>query len=489
MTKILKSLGLSKFRLVKEEHVFDFVEVDDLKVYTIKQEFLSADKWYYEPTLENLYNYNSINLHMSFRNNDVPKRCINKIYTLTDNFYEYLKGKLNRVSKSKCKLIVTHLVKHVSRLVYHKNFCLTYTRKKSNWSCNTKLSCEYMLHLVDYLTGEGLVYNYTGCIKSSGDNILSMLIVTPSFIKDCINHEECPKIMEECLRRFEDPSVIVRDENKKVITIEGDELEMLHTLTLLNDKYNEQLSKTVVYINGKPVPELFFRRIGVGSLYRGMRNYDDGSIQGQDAVSRSSVTIDGEDTVEIDYSSLHYCLAAEQEGIVLDLNEDPYDFEIDIDVDWGKVEKWKQETGWDRDYNPIRNLKKSALLIMFNASSKSDAKKAITQAIFKDSKKTESIKKKFIGISKVPADKLIDALIEKNQKVSKYFLSGVGLDFQKKDSDMVMYCIQRFLEIDEVCIPVHDSLIVKKSLKEFGVKCMYDAYKHVMGTNFNCRVK
>lgn len=489
MTKKLERFGLKKFRLVSESQVFDFIEVDDLKVYTVKDELLNTEKWYYENTLEKLYKYNSINLHMRFKNNDIPKRCVKKIKHLTEVLYKYLKTRLKRVSKSKCKTIVTHFVKHISRLVYHKNFCITYTRKKENWSSNKTLSCEYMNHLVDYLSEEGYVYNYIGSKKSSGENVLSMLIITPSFIKDCINYEESPKVMEDCLRRFGDPSVVIRDRDKNTIDVEGDELIMVNALTAVNDKYNEKLSKTVVYINGKPVPELFFRRIGVGSTNNGMRNYDDGSIQGQDAVSRESVTIDGENTVEIDYSSLHYCLAAEQEGIKLPDDTDPYDFEIDIDVDWDKVNKWKNETGWHKEYNPVRNLKKSAMLIMFNADSKESAKKAITQAIFKDSKKTESIKKKFIGISKVPAEDLIDKLMEKNQIVSKYFLSGVGLKFQKRDSDMMMYCIERFLEIDEVCIPIHDSLIVKESLKEFGIKCMYDAYKHIMGTNFNCKVK
>ena len=484
-----KKLGLSKFRNVSVSDVFNYVEVDDLKVYTIKEELLRADKWYYDRILEKLYKYNSINLHMRFKTNDIPKRCVNKIRCLTEDLYSYLKSRLKRVSKSKCKLIVIHFVKHISRLVYHKDFCITYTRKKSNWSSNNTLSCEYMIHLVDYLSSEGYLYNYLGNTKASGENVLSLLVVTPSFIRDCINHEESPKAMEECLKRFNDSSVIIRDKDKKIIDLEGDELVMVNTLKVLNDKYNEELSKTLIYINGKPVPELFFRRIGTEAVDYGMRNYDDGSIQGEDAISRESVTIDGEHTVELDYSSLHYSLAAEQEGIKLNYHQDPYNFDIDIEVDWVKVEKWKNESGWDREYDPVRNLKKAALLIMFNADSEESAKKAITQAIFKDSKKLELIKKKFIGINKVPADKLIKAIIDNNQIVSKYFLSGIGLEFQRKDSDMIMYCINKFLEIGEVCIPVHDSIIVKESLKEFGKQCMCDAYKHVMGSNFNCRVK
>lgn len=489
MTKNFKELWLKRFRLVSEKDVFDIVEVDDLKLYNLKNSFLETDKWYYEDTLEKLYKYNSINLHMKFKSSDIPKRCEKKVKNLSEVFYTYLKTKLKRVSKPKCRLIVAHLVKHVSRLVYHKKFTITYTRKRDNWSSNKTLSHEYMLYLVDYLTEEGFVYNFLGSKKSSGENVLSMLIISPSFIKDCINYEECPKIMEECLRRFQDPSVVIRDKDKNTINVKGEELDMVNHLTIINDKYNEQIASTVIYINGRPVPELFFRRIGAGSVRKGMRNYDDGSVQGQDAVSRETVTIDGEDTIEIDYASLHYCLAAEQEGIKLPEDSDPYDFDVDIEVDWDAVKKWKEDTGWDKTYNPVRNLKKSAMLIMFNASDKESAKKAIRDAIFKDGKKTEHIKKKFVGISKIPANELINRLIEKNKIVSKYFLSGVGLDFQRKDSDMMMYCIERFLEIGEVCIPIHDSLIVKKSLKGFGIKCMQDAYKHVMGSTLNCKIK
>lgn len=483
-----KRNGLTSFRKVDVGLIFDTTKVDDTLVYTMKRELYNLDKWYHTEVLKRLYKYNSIKLHFNFRSSSVPARCENKITSLTKELVLYLRNFLSRVSEFKCKLIVTHFIKHISRMKYHNKFSITYSKKRASWKADKRLSSEYMNHLVDLLSDQGNVYHFNG-FKSTEGNILSMLIVSPTFIDECLSTVNDDGVMDDCLREHFGEYIIIRDADKNVRLPKREEIAQMNVLSEVYKNYHKLIERSTITINGICIPEIFFRRIGFCGLELGLRGYDDGAIQGQDAVSRSSITIDGEPTIELDYSALHYRLAAEQEGIVLGGNEDPYDFDIDVDVDWEEVNKWKTDYGFNKEYDPVRNLKKTVMLIMFNASSLESARKAIVNAVFKDKSKNEQVKRKFVGLKEIPAKELINKTLEHNNRVEKYFLSGVGLAFQKKDSDMMAYCIEMFVATGEICIPIHDSLIVKESLKDYTKVVMEDAYEHVMGSKLNCKIK
>jgi len=49
--------------------------------------------------------------------------------------------------------------------------------------------------------------------------------------------------------------------------------------------------------------------------------------------------------------------------------------------------------------------------------------------------------------------------------------------------------LDKFNRIGEVIVPFHDSIVTKKSLVSFGKDVMMDAYKSVLGTNYNCMLK
>ena len=125
---------------------------------------------------------------------------------------------------------------------------------------------------------------------------------------------------------------------------------------------------------------------------------------------------------------------------------------------------------------------------MFNADSMKSAIGGISKALLDDYKKDIS-KRRFVGIKNLKVKELIAAVVEHNQEVKSYFMSGVGTRFQNLDSRIMDYCVREFMKVNQVCLPVHDSLIVKKSLTDFTIKCMEDGFEYVMGSKVNCIVE
>lgn len=484
---IVISGGLFRYRYVSLEDLFDCLNIDDYFHYSLKVNLDTA--WYHNTTLDKLYRYNSIYMNFSFRKETLPKRCKSYYETLTKDIYKHLKTEGDRVSLSKLKLVVKHLVKHTSRLKFHKKYGLRYTRNPKYWKEHGKnLSWLYMKKVIDYLTEKDMVYNFIGGVKQGKEDICSMLIVNPEFILLCNGGSEDDSCIDECLLPPEIPLVEIRDENKCVRKPTKEERIEVSDMEMVVKEYCRLLSQKTISVNGIQVPELFFRRIATVDLNHGCRWYDDGTIQKEDATSRSSVIIDQEYTVEVDYSSLHFSLAAEELGLDLK-GKDPYDFPFEVEVCHEEVEKWRGGYGFKDKYDPVRNLKKVALLTMFNAKSEESAVRAIAKALKDDYRKEELVKRKFVGIKQVKVKDLVRSLKLHNSEVSSYLMSGVGTRFQKLDSEMMTYCIKRFMEIDEVCIPIHDSIIVKRSQSDFAIECMEDAYEYVMGSKVNFKVK
>jgi hypothetical protein len=479
--------GLFGFRYVGLNQLFDVIQIDDENFYNFK---LNLDTtWYHDKTLLKLYKYNSIYMNFSFRKDTIPKRCENYYKTLTEEIYTNLKTSGDRVSKSKLKLVVKHLIKHISRLKFHKKFAVRYTRNPKYWKQYGKnLSWIYMDKVINYLSDKGHINNFTGGVMQGKDDICSMLLVNPELIKLCNGSTKEKVNIEECLLPPELPLVEIRNEDKLPRKPTKEEKLEVDNMAMVVREYCNLLAQKTISINGIQVPELFFRRIATVDLSKGCRWYDDGSIQQEDATSRSSTIIDQEGVVEVDYSSLHFCLAAEELGLDLK-GKDPYAFPFEVSVDQEAVESWKKDYGFSEKYDPVRNLKKTALLTMFNAKSEKSAVSAIAKALKDDYRKEEPVKRKFVGITNVKVKELVSCLKHHNKEVGDYLMSGVGSRFQRLDSDMMTYCIQRFMEKGEVCIPIHDSIIVKQSLKEFAITCMEDAYENVMGSKVNCKVK
>lgn len=501
----LKPKKFAVMSCIPIDSLFDSVNIDSDISYNIR-EFNTLDL-YHDNTLRLIYDYHSIFMNFYFRDNTLPKRCVKPHEDLSNRLYDYLKQTNSRVSKPKVRETVKHLIKHISRLKFHKKYSIKYTRNKVYWSNKKKFnaSFNYMLSLIEMLEKDNVIKNISGFIfgsEGNEDKVSSLLIITPTFIDWCnsaTDPEQCaiPVKMEDCLLEPKVSLVEIRvrtntnHKNKKeykLVSPEPKDNLFYAQAVYFVDKYNEAISNRIVEIDGYRVPELFFRRIFNQDMEHGARFYDRGDIQGKNETIRSTITIDNEETVEIDYCSLHYSLCAEKEGIDLK-GKDPYNFEFNVELDLEEIEQWKAKYNIQHKYDPVRNLKKVAILAMFNAEDRQSASSAISKKIKDDFNCEDKSMRRFVGLKKVSVVTLIDCILEHNKDVAKYFNSGIGLHLQFLDSNMIEYCISKFLEIGEVCLPVHDSLIVKKGLEDFTKKTMEDAYLRVMGSKINCRVE
>lgn len=138
---------------------------------------------------------------------------------------------------------------------------------------------------------------------------------------------------------------------------------------------------------------------------------------------RSRITIDGQPTVELDYSSLHPAMLYALEGIKLPA--DPY------------------STALGREH---RDITKRVFNALINAeTSLNGPPRGLDLAAC--GLKWDHVKK---------------AVMESFAPLSKHFQTGVGLELQRKDSDMALRIMTDLMQRGIVVLPVHDSFLVQQ---------------------------
>jgi uncharacterized lipoprotein YehR (DUF1307 family) len=163
---------------------------------------------------------------------------------------------------------------------------------------------------------------------------------------------------------------------------------------------------------------------------------------------RKHITIDGKQTVEIDYSAMHFRILYAEEGINIG-NDDPYIVE---------------------GYEDQRKLIKIALNIILNAGTKDTA----INAIYFNNKP---------AISKKTAKYIYKALEDKHPNIKKYFGSGRGIKLQFKDSQIAEQVMLNLARSNIVCLPVHDSFIVRMSNQIELHEAMDKVFKDIVRVN------
>jgi len=163
---------------------------------------------------------------------------------------------------------------------------------------------------------------------------------------------------------------------------------------------------------------------------------------------RKNITIDGKRTVEVDYSSIHFRILYAEQGIDIG-DDDPYIIE---------------------GYEDTRSQIKIALNIILNAESKVKA----INAIYKHEK---------ININKETAKEIYKKLEEEHPKIKQYFGSGRGIKLQYKDSQIAEQVMLNLARDNIVCLPVHDSFIVRLSHQIDLHEEMDKAFKDIVGVD------
>jgi hypothetical protein len=278
------------------------------------------------------------------------------------------------------------------------------------------------------------------------------------------------------------PSVIeVRDSDGITITkrLGNDERLAVRNLNTYN-----ALARSVTIGVGDRVLDVQLKKVFNNSSFElGGRNYVVGAgvITRED---RSILTIDGEDTVELDFKALHPRIAATLDGVILDKDFDPYSIEVaNMESQVARYfGKWAVlillNTGMTVGTNGkfSFNTARKALISQLRGREEVDYDKRVLTL-----KGTSYKLPDFIDYSDI-----IQKCLERNDYIRLWFTESSGLRLQNYDSKIMDLIISRFNEMGEVIIPVHDSIVVKKKLSEVAIEIMTGSFKEVLGNTHNC---
>lgn len=194
-----------------------------------------------------------------------------------------------------------------------------------------------------------------------------------------------------------------------------------------------------------PAMQSLFRVFNRGSFSLGGRMYGGWWQQARKA-DRTFITIDGEQTTELDYPSLHPSMLYAQIGRTI--NGDPYEVE-----------------GWPR------KLVKLAFNVMVNARTQKQALSAIAERIGGEGCFDK-------------ARRLMDAIVIKHALIADAFGSDAGLRLQRIDADMAEHVVLSLIHKGIIALPVHDSFAVREQDKDDLMEAMADALERfVLVTN------
>jgi hypothetical protein len=181
---------------------------------------------------------------------------------------------------------------------------------------------------------------------------------------------------------------------------------------------------------------------------------------------RKLIRINGEPTIELDYSALHPSILFAKEEIPLNLDTDLYQ---DIIPDMPPMD--------EADKKGCRKFIKNAFLYCLNAADEDQVKKAIWQDIDGEYKFYGLIKK-HLGLN---IDGILQRIKDAYPKIEHFMFKGIGHELMHDDSEIAMDVVEFFTDLNIPCLPVHDSFLVPISHRDLLEEIMEKIYKKHMG--------
>ncbi len=188
-----------------------------------------------------------------------------------------------------------------------------------------------------------------------------------------------------------------------------------------------------------------YRVFAHGALQKGGRIYG-GWWQGLRREFRPRILINGFRTVELDFDSLSIHMLYAQEGIMPPPG-DKYDLGFRF-------------AGKD---DPRRDIVKKFV----NAS-------------INDQKGTYRIQREHLNELGVSMQRVREMLAAKHPQIAHHFGSGIGVELQALDAQIAERVLLDMLALGEVCLPIHDSFIVRAQAEHALEASMKSAYLAVM---------
>lgn len=395
-----------------------------------------------------------------------------------------------RLMKHKNKKALNCVVSNLMSCV-RKGEQLIYLRGKFTHTFNSLTSAQ-IVSAVDFLVDCGLVHNEIG-VGSVHKDFRSHSILTPTelfletFEPLIVNTTTMPLPREEEAYK---PSTLLteldylqtvevvelRDLSKIAIpyknTKEIKEMrEVVRSLNLLNSKH------VFLCKNGDEITNVYARIFSREDFNLGGRWYRSGimSLHNRTTKARLDVTIDGDSVVEVDFSCLHFRIAAALFGIDEDL--------IPIDLYTEPLKKLLKEGEDWLEYDSVtdRSIIKLAVNILFNSKSLRSASGAIKR-VLEELSPSEREKSRLASSQDVVA-----LVFECYPEYIPYFrgeVENLGLILQRRDSNIVDRVVREFISFDKPILPIHDSFLVKEEDLDLLLNSMEKGFKDELGVDF-----
>jgi hypothetical protein len=414
-----------------------------------------------------------------------------------DEYILYLKSfsaiKLTENRLTKLRHVVDCFFYNVQYSLTDDN-CLIITRDENDFSrpliyngrkVDRKVSYEYTMSFFAWMHSVGYVVSEIGYIGGWVKN-------TDTGWKPTVVKQSKLIISEKVIEDFRsviksksdiDPvgNVIrVKDKEKKLTTkrLESEQQKLCKLL----QEYNKKSKAFNIRAGEKEFDVQVVKVYNESSFNKGGRTY----VVGKDSCvlekeNRKVLTFNDEHTVECDFKSLHPRLVATIVGTHIPLNHDPYGLDVD-----GYTSK------------ALRTICKLIVLCVFNAKDMYSAMKAVNNELNKmthvdDNGNEVSLVSYWKDAKLVPEflelKYLCNKLLDHNPYMREYAFTGCGLDLQNLDSRIMDIVIEHFTFKGEFVLPVHDSIVIRESLKDEAVEVMTRAFAQVMGNADNCIVE
>jgi hypothetical protein len=159
---------------------------------------------------------------------------------------------------------------------------------------------------------------------------------------------------------------------------------------------------------------------------------------------RSTITIDGESTVELDYSAHHIRMLYHRDN--MDFTGEAYVYN-------------KSDTIHENE----RALHKYMAMIAINACSRKSTILAVQDSIRRDIKKLKYTNEL---PTREQLEELYDEFLEYHKPIAHHVSNDEGTKLQRIDSDIMNNILVDLANDNIVALPVHDSVIVKKKHEE-----------------------
>lgn len=231
-------------------------------------------------------------------------------------------------------------------------------------------------------------------------------------------------------------------------------------------RYNEAIEQCAISYAGKHPLACFLHRIFNGAMDQGGRLYG-GQHETMPKEYRKHIQINGEATVELDYSALH-------PNLLLWLTESP-----ECADPYSRI---AEEAGLSRE------AVKALMLRLINSNAGADFCRTVTRSGNPEEKAkvARDSAQAFDGfIEGVPdgytGGQFIEAVTRAFPTFTGVIGTGIGLTLQYHDGSLMIDVLSRCLDAGFIGLPVHDSVIVPISRQDEARRFMADAYAERTG--------